>query len=160
MASATPTPAPSQAITRTGRLLPTPDRPVLAWLRLARIVDRTQRAAAEQLKLWQLSVAQFDVLAQLTAGEGPSQQALAERLLVTQGNVCQLLDGLERKGLVERRRDGRSNHIHLTPAGRQLATEVVPEHEAWQALRLAALDDAEQRELLRLLRKLDRSQQA
>lgn len=131
---------------------------LLSWLRMMRVVNRTQRAAADHLRGWGLTAAQFDVIAQVGAARGPTQQELAERLLVTQGNVCQLLDGLERKGLVERRREGRSNHIFLTPAGRELAERVVPEHEAWQADRMSALDPGEQHELLRLLRKLDRSQ--
>ncbi|HET8985010.1 MAG TPA: MarR family transcriptional regulator [Trueperaceae bacterium] len=146
------------ATSSTDRTLALPERPVVTWLRMVRVVNRTQRAAADQFSAWGLSAAQFDVLAQLGASQGPSQMELATRLLVTQGNVCQLLDGMEKKGLVERRREGRTNHIFLTPAGRELAIDVVPEHETWQAERMAALDDEEQRQLARLLRKLDRAQ--
>lgn len=131
---------------------------LLAWLRMARVVHRTMRASAELLRARGLTPAQFDVIAQLGAARGPTQQELADRLLVTQGNVCQLLGGLEKKGLVERRREGRSNRVFLTPAGRELSDRVVPEHEAWQAARLSALNEEEQRELVRLLRKVDRSQ--
>lgn len=130
---------------------------VLAWLRMARIVGRTNRLAAERLRQRGLSHAQFDVVAQVGAAPGATQQELAECLLVTQGNVCQLLDGLEKKGLVERQREGRSNRIYLTGQGSQLFDEVVPEHERWVADRMGALSEGEQRELLRLLRKLDRS---
>ncbi len=125
---------------------------------MARIVTRTQRATAEHLRQFDLTPAQFDVLAQVSSAPGPSQQELADRLLVTQGNVCQLLDGLERKELVERRREGRSNRVFLTPRGHDLAARAVPEHELWQAQRMSALSDDEQRTLLDLLRKLDRSQ--
>lgn len=135
------------------------DEAVLAWLRMARIVSRTHREAGEKLKNWGISNAQFDVIAHISASAGLTQQELADRLFVTQGNVCQLLNGLEGKGLVERRRQGRKNHLHLTGAGQDLAAEVVPQHEHWQAGRLGALTEAEQQELLRLLRKLDRSQQ-
>lgn len=133
--------------------------PLLAWLRMVRVVSRTQRAATDHLRQFDLTPAQFDVLAQVGATPGPSQQELADRLLVTQGNVCQLLDGLEKKKLVERRREGRSNRIFLTEDGQGLASRAVPEHETWQAERMTALEEEEQRELLRLLRKLDRSQQ-
>ncbi len=125
---------------------------------MVRVVSRTQRAATDHLRKFDLTPAQFDVLAQVGAAPGPSQQELADSLLVTQGNVCQLLDGLEKKQLVERRRDGRSNRIYLTPTGRTLTAQAVPEHENWQAERMTALDASEQQELLRLLRKLDRSQ--
>lgn len=131
---------------------------LLAWLRMARVVTRTSRAAAERLRGQGLTHAQFDVIAQVGSARGPTQQELADRLLVTQGNVCQLLDGLAKKGLVERRREGRSNHLFLTSRGQDLFEQVVPDHESWQAQRMSALSDEEQRDLLRLLRKLDRSQ--
>ena len=131
---------------------------VLAWLRMNRVVSRTHQAAAELLRQRGLTHAQFAAIAQVGAGRDLTQQELAKRLLVTQGNVCQLLDGLEKKGLVKRQKVGRSNHLHLTPRGQEVFSEVVPEHEKWQASRMNALTEAEQKELLRLLRKLDHSQ--
>lgn len=125
---------------------------------MVRVVSRTQRAATEHLREWGLTPAQFDVLAQVGASPGPSQQELADSLLVTQGNVCQLLDGLEKKALVERRRHGRSKRVYLTHSGLALSSQAVPAHETWQASRMGALSLGEQRQLLRLLRKLDRSQ--
>jgi len=123
-----------------------------------RVVSRTHRAAAEQLRARGVTNAQFDVIAQVGAGDGMTQNELAGRLLVTQGNVCQLLVGLENKGLVERRRAGRSNRLYLTADGRELFERLVPEHERWQAQRMSALTGEEQRHLMRLLGKLDRSQ--
>ena len=131
---------------------------LLAWLRMARIVAKTHRDAAERLKEYNLSNAQFDVIAQVGSANGPTQQELAERLLVTQGNVCQLLNGLEKQGLVERRKSGRSNHLFLTSEGNDVFRESVPAQEAWQAERLDTLDLDEQKELLRLLRKVERAQ--
>src|SRR6185312_3683449 len=80
---------------------------VLAWLRLARVYQKIDRASAEQLRRWGLSVAQFDVLAHIGAREGLSQQQLADSLLVTKGNVTQLLHRLEHDGLVRRCQEGR-----------------------------------------------------
>ncbi|HEY8492104.1 MAG TPA: MarR family transcriptional regulator, partial [Dehalococcoidia bacterium] len=94
--------------------------PVLAWLRLARVFQRLERALVQQLRAWDLSLAQFDLLAHVGAAEGLTQQELADRLLVTKGNVCQLLEKLERRGLVVRRPEGRANRLFLTPAGRAL----------------------------------------
>lgn len=131
---------------------------LLAWLRMARLVARTHRDAAAKLKAFDLSNAQFDVIAQVGSHDGPSQQQLAEKLLVTQGNVCQLLDGLQARGLVERRKSGRSNRLYLTEEGRTLYRQAVPAQETWQAGRLAGLEPEEQRQLLRLLRKLEQSQ--
>src|SRR5919199_3870028 len=85
---------------------------VLAWLRLLRVSQKVERDLAGQLKLWGLNNAQFDVLAHVGADEGISQQELADSLLVTKGNVCQLLDRMQQTGLIERRPDGRTNRLY------------------------------------------------
>lgn len=130
---------------------------VATWLRLTHVFQKVDRASVEHLRHWGLSVAQFDVLAQVGAAEGSTQQELADALLVTKGNVCQLLDRMERSGLLQRRQEGRTNRLFLTDAGRGLYAQVVPAHEAMIAERLAALAPEEQRQLLALLRKLDRA---
>src|SRR5215212_12107013 len=79
---------------------------VLAWLRILRVVQKVERDLAGQLKLWGLNNAQFDVLAHVGAAEGITQQELADSLLVTKGNVTQLLDRVEERGLISRRREG------------------------------------------------------
>ena len=131
---------------------------LLAWLHMLRITRRDQRAATRHLGRWDLSYAQFDALAQIGAHEGISQHELAERLLVTQGNITQLLDKLERRGLVRRCPEGRTNRLVLTDEGRALFAIVVPAHEDWQQARLDALSADDQRELVRILSLLDRSQ--
>jgi DNA-binding MarR family transcriptional regulator len=131
---------------------------VLAWLHILRVARRGERAAAQHLRAWDLSYAQFDIIAQVGAHEGISQQELAHKLLVTQGNITQLLDKLERRGLVLRCPEGRTNALVLTDAGRALFAAVVPVHEDWQAARFVGLAPDEQAQLLRLLAKLDRAQ--
>ncbi|CCF83671.1 MarR family winged helix-turn-helix transcriptional regulator [Nitrolancea hollandica] len=131
--------------------------PVLAWMRLARVFQKVHHASTEQLSAWNLSLAQFDVLAQVGAAEGSTQQELAERLLVTKGNVSQLLTKMERAGLIIRRREGRVRRIYLTDGGRQLFDTVVPRHEDFIAGKFARLSPEEQSQLLGLLRKLDRA---
>jgi DNA-binding MarR family transcriptional regulator len=130
---------------------------LLAWWRLARIVQKVDRVATESLRWRQLSPAQVDVLAKVGSSEGISQQELANALLVTKGNVCQLLDKMEGSGLLERRPDGRVNRLFLTEQGRRVHDEVVPQHEAMLAERFNTLSETDQRELLRLLRQLDHS---
>jgi DNA-binding MarR family transcriptional regulator len=130
---------------------------LLAWLRLMRVYQKVDRVSGERLRAWDLSVGQFDVLARVGAAEGIVQQELADSLLVTKGNVCQLLDRMEGRGLILRRREGRNNRIFLTEEGRRLFDEVVPVHEALIAERFSALSRAEQERLHELLRKLDRA---
>jgi DNA-binding MarR family transcriptional regulator len=130
---------------------------LLAWLRLARVFQKVERASGEHLRRWDLSVAQFDVLAQVGASEGVVQQDLAESLLVTQGNVCQHLDRMEGRGLILRRKEGRTNRLFLTQEGRRLFDEVVPAHEAMISDRFSALSEKEQAQLYELLQKFDRA---
>ena len=130
---------------------------LLGWLRLMRIHQRVNRASGEQLKGWNLSLAQFDVLAHVGAAEGTSQQELADSLLVSKGNVCQLLDKMEGRSLILRRQEGRTNRLFLTEEGRRLFEEVVPAHQAAIAERFSVLSEEEQAQIYELLRKFDRA---
>ncbi|MGE3912658.1 MAG: MarR family winged helix-turn-helix transcriptional regulator [Chloroflexota bacterium] len=146
-ARTTPT-APSQALRR-------PDVSIVTWLRLHRVFQKLDQAFTDEFRRDGLSVGQFDVLAQVGAAEGATQQQVADALLVTKSNVCQLLDRMEKAGLVERRQHGRTNHLYLTPEGKRLHDRIVPAHERHIAEKFAALTSAEQTTLLKLLRKLD-----
>lgn len=128
---------------------------ILVWMRIARIRRKYERASAEQLSAWDLSLAQFDLLTALQVSEGITQQELAKHLLVTQGNITQLLDKLEQRGLLVRHQEGRTKCLRLTEQGKQLLAVVVPAHIAWNADQFAGLSPAEQEQLLGLLRKLD-----
>lgn len=129
----------------------------MGWLRLMRVYQKVGRAASEHLRRWGLSVAQFDVLARVGASEGMTQQQLADSLLVTKGNVCQILDRMEGRGWISRRPEGRTNRLFLTCGGRRLFDEVVPSQEAVILERFSALSKGEQEQLHALLQKLDRS---
>lgn len=130
---------------------------VLAWLRLMRVFQKIDRAATDHFRCRRLSMAQFDVLAHVGAAEGITQQELADSLLVTKGNICQLIDRMESSGLLLRKQDGRSNRLYLTYEGHRLFDDVVPEHEYVIEQLLSPLSPEEQGQLLALLRKLDRA---
>jgi DNA-binding MarR family transcriptional regulator len=126
-------------------------------MRLARVYQKVDRASVLHLRRFGLSVAQFDVLARVGAAPGMTQQELADALLVTKGNVCQLLDRMEADGLLERRPEGRAKRLHLTERGERLRADAVPAQERLVAAQLEALSPDEQRQLLALVRKLERS---
>ncbi|GCE21704.1 MarR family winged helix-turn-helix transcriptional regulator [Dictyobacter kobayashii] len=128
---------------------------VFAWLRLSRIFQKVGRASDVHLRGWGLSTAQFDILAQVGAAKGITQQELADRLLVTKGNVSQLLDRMEKQGLLTRSQERRSNSLSLTDKGQELYDRVVPAQEELVARQFRGLTPAEVSELLVLLRKLD-----
>ena len=88
---------------------------------------------------------------------GLSQQAVAGRLGTPPSRLVALVDGLEERGLIERRRnpgDRRNYALHLTAAGEQAMTDLSQaslEHE--QAIS-APLTEAERAQLSKLLGKL------
>lgn len=128
---------------------------VLAWLRLARVFQQIDARSERFFRSEGLNTAQFDVLAKVGAASGLTQQELADALLVTKGNISQLLSTMEQKGLIVRRQEGRVNCLSLTGRGQVLFERLVPRQEALVAGLFAPLSADEQRELLRLLRKLD-----
>ncbi len=132
-------------------------RSTIAWLRLARIYQKIDLRTAATMRRHGLSVSRFDILNHAGTPEGRTQQELARALLVTKGNVTQLLDAMEREGLLERRRDGRAKRIFLTGKGRCRRTEAVAIQEAEIATDLSILDEDEIQTLIRLLRKIDQS---
>ena len=146
-------PSPHQSETRNGMKRAS----LIAWFRLARAFQLIDRATAEHLKPFNLSVAQFDVLAQVGAAEGITQQRLADALLVTKGNICQLIDRMEARNLVERRpaESGRAKHLYLTEEGRALQRAVVPAQEDLIDRSFDSLSREEQEHLAKLLRKLE-----
>src|SRR4051794_2463762 len=129
---------------------------VLAWLRMTRFTNKVTRLSGEQLRRYDLSLGQFGVLAHVGASEGMSQTGLADTLSLTQGNVCQLIDKLERAGLIVRRPEGRINRLYLTQRGQELYDEVVPAHEALIEGLFSGLSAEQQGELLGMARTLDR----
>jgi DNA-binding MarR family transcriptional regulator len=130
---------------------------LLAWLRLVRVFQRVDRVSSDSLRCHGISSAQLDVLARVGSSEGISQQRLADALLVTKGNICQLLDKMQGSELLERRPEGRINRLFLTEKGRRIYDEVVPAHDRLIVAVMGTLEPDEQHTLLRLLRKLDHS---
>ena len=107
--------------------------PLQAWVRLIRARERIGRRLERLFARHGLTTAQFDVLATLQQGDGITQQELSERLLVTKGNVCGLIDRAEAAGWVERRpdpEDRRANRLFLTESGCQRLAETLPDHHA------------------------------
>ena len=144
---------------------PTPTRrrreelplPVRAWVRIMRIYNRIDRRSADGMRAWNLSPARFDIINHAGLNDGATQQELADALLVTKGNVTQLLDSLERDGLIRREKCGRMKRIHLTEAGIEVRERAMAHHVELVSKAMDALSPEEQQSLVTLLRKLERS---
>lgn len=136
----------------------TTKRSIVAWQHLTRVYQQIARRERETLLFFHLTTAQFDVLSHLWRAPGISQQALAERLLVTKGNICGLIDRLEISGLVERRpapQDRRSHHLYLTQTGASTFQQAAPALEQELEHLFRGLSEEELRSLSGLFNRLE-----
>lgn len=133
------------------------ERALRLWIALARCYLTFSRAVAGKVSEYGLTTPQFGVLealhhlGPLTLGE------LADKLLVTGGNVTYVMDRLEEEGLVKRERCGEDRRViwaKLTVRGREVIREVFPEHTEYVEGLAAELGPAEQETLRSLLKKL------
>lgn len=75
-----------------------------------------------------LRPAEFSVLALIADRPGQTQSEIAARLGIKRANFVALMDGLEKRGLAERRNastDRRSHSLHLTAEGRSFVRSMV-----------------------------------
>jgi MarR family 2-MHQ and catechol resistance regulon transcriptional repressor len=132
-------------------------RALNAYLKLLRATGSTSARLNGLLAVAGVTESQFAVLDALYHLGAMHQCQLAEKLLRTGGNITLVVDNLEKRGLVERRREARDRRfitVHLTRAGRQLVQQVLPRHVANIVAELSVLTPTEQDELARLCRKL------
>jgi DNA-binding MarR family transcriptional regulator len=127
---------------------------------LLRFHNRLERRMGEALGVHGLTLPQFDVLATLWHGEGITQQELAERLLVSKGNVVGLIDRVGAAGWVERRpdpEDRRANRLYLTEAGREILARAWPCQVALGQKIFGTLTEGELRLMHELLERLEQA---
>jgi DNA-binding MarR family transcriptional regulator len=103
-----------------------------------------------------LSPGRVGLLITIDANPGLTQSRLAEFASRDRSTMVGVLDQLEARGLIERRRgaDRRSNGLWLTRAGRALLASALREIARHERRISSHLTVAERRELLRLLAKI------
>lgn len=133
------------------------ERALRLWIALARCYSTYSRAVACKVAEYGLTTPQFGVLEALYHLGPLSLGDLADKLLVTGGNVTYVMDRLEDQGLVYRERspeDRRVIQAKLTEKGRSLIGGVFPGHGAFIEELSARLDGDEQETMRALLKKL------
>lgn len=130
--------------------------PLRVWLRLlgsANLVLTRLRIALRDE--FDITLPAFDLLAQVhRAPTGPTMGQLSERLMVSKGNVTDLVERIEAKGLIRREADagdGRVQHVYLTREGEALVARMLPAHRNWLAEMTAGIDERDLAQLYRLL---------
>ena len=142
----------------SGHGVPAEHRGHAALMTLIRIFGRLTARGGELARRHGLTLPHVEVLLCLNLGEGISQQDLAERLLLTKGNICVMVQKMEGAGLIARRTDPEDQRVHrlsMTDAGRQKLREILPEHLAMTGRALRGLTLAEQGTLHELLGRVD-----
>jgi len=81
---------------------------------------------------------------------------LAEKLLVTKGNIAQILAKMEKAGWIKREKEWRTNYLSLTEKGKKLLEAALPEQERFQAAQFSPLTAEEKKRMLTHLRKLQK----
>jgi DNA-binding MarR family transcriptional regulator len=125
---------------------------------LARYAHRAfVKALADELEPHGLLTAQWSVLRVLWDIEGLTQVELAERMRVEKASLTDVLDSMERRGLIMRARneeDRRKINITLTAQARRLKTDTLPHALKINRKATRGMSEAEARELRRLLAKM------
>jgi len=134
---------------------------LVGWLRIAG--DRLQELVADHLRPVGLSVSQgilFGLIAdRALKGIAPLQKDLEQDMRLVTSSITNLVQGLERKGLISRTDsavDGRAKELHITERGWTIREELGRGIAAWEAALTQPLTDDDLAVLVPLLRKLAR----
>ena len=135
---------------------------LLAWLDLLRASNVIKKDVDARLREeFEQSISRFDALAALERADrrGLRAGALSRQLVVSEGNITQLMSKLLRDGLVEKRdddSDGRVVIYSLSGDGRRLFDRMARAHRQWIRDIFRELSQAELTALRKLLQHLPR----
>jgi len=136
---------------------PAVERAVRAYVKLMRASRAITARVEPRLTDTCLTTTQLGVL-EAVLHKGPmTQRELGRRVLTSAGNMTDVIDKLEGRGLLRRVRsaeDRRSVRIELTEDGRALSEDLFPDHARDIAAAMAPLSHAELDVLDGLLRRL------
>jgi DNA-binding MarR family transcriptional regulator len=124
---------------------------------LAQVGAHAATRFTERIGELDLTPAQTGLLRLVASRPGQSQQKLAKQLGTPATRLVPLVDGLEKRGLIERRRnteDRRLYALELSAAGRELMGQVAQTAMAHEQAMTAALTEGERATLRELLAKI------
>jgi DNA-binding MarR family transcriptional regulator len=129
----------------------------LIWHRLNRIEKKYTQSTEKKLNEFELSEPIADILGRIYDSPGITQNELSVKLLVTKGNIAQLVKKMENCELIYREQNGRTKHLYLTDEGEKTYLKLLDFLQSWIDDFLEVLDKDEQKTLLQLLSKVDRA---
>ncbi len=129
------------------------------FIKLMRASDSVRQRLEPTITKYGITAPQFGVLETIWHLGPMNHATLADKRLVTRGNITSAVDILERDGLVRRKQakdDRRQSIVSLTPKGRHLVSRIFPDQLAAIMDDLAVLTGTEQELLSSICRKLGR----
>ncbi len=136
---------------------PATEAAVRAYVKLLRASHAVQMRVEKLLAEAGLTPTQLGVLEAILHKGALSQRVLGRLVLTSAGNMTDVVDKLERRGLVHRARsptDRRAVQVELTPAGRGLIEAVFPRHAADIAVAMGGVAGKDLTRLDGLLKRL------
>lgn len=134
---------------------------VRLWLRLYSCTAAIEKQVQRRFAGHDTTLARFDLLAALDRqGEGMTMGALSRALLVSNGNITQLVQKLAKDGLVRiapSPADRRASIVRLTAKGRADFAGLAAAHHGWIDGLLAGMDAGRQENLYHALGDLKRA---
>ena len=128
------------------------------WIRFLRFGLQSHKKLEGDLEKAGLTPPQFYVLATIGYAGGLPFGEIGQKLMVTVSNLTGIVDRLEEKKLVVRKRDDNDRrvvHVVLTERGAKLYKSTIPMFEKSLAQIFVVLPKPEQKQLSSLLRKLN-----
>ena len=124
---------------------------------LSQLGARSAHEFATSLAPLGIRPSHFGLLMHLSEDEGQSQQRLADALGIHRNAMVGLVDDLQDRGLVERRRhptDRRAYALHLTAAAHDLLANAQRAADEQDRQLLAGIEESERGQLVALLQRL------
>jgi DNA-binding MarR family transcriptional regulator len=124
---------------------------------LNRAGARIATAFSEEVRPLGATLQTWRVLAALHERDGRRMGDLSETTSIEVSTLTRLVDNMEEKGLVARRRDAadaRAVTLHAAPAGRRMTRIILPIAERYEKVALRGFSEAEATVLKTALRRL------
>lgn len=129
----------------------------LIWVRMTRFTHQSALLSNDNVKKYDITAAQFDVLNQIGTYQPLSQSELADKITISAGGISRMLSRLEREGYIERTVEWKTKWISLTEKGQIKLDEVFEDQLDFQtSLMDECLTRAEQKELYALMTKVQK----
>jgi len=130
------------------------------FIKLRRAVNALSLCESEAMRGAGLTESQFGALEALHHLGPLCQRELAAKVLKSAGNMTTVVDNLERRGLVERRRGGDDRRVvtvYLTKSGEDLIRDVFPKVSDALVGAFSELTAKDQNQLAELCRRLGKA---